>query len=41
MTAIGIYGSNGRMGRAIATIVGDEGGTIAGSLPRSPPARRS
>jgi 4-hydroxy-tetrahydrodipicolinate reductase len=32
MTAIGIYGSNGRMGRAIATIVGDEGGTIAGGV---------
>ncbi|WP_294190694.1 4-hydroxy-tetrahydrodipicolinate reductase [uncultured Sphingomonas sp.] len=32
MTAVGIYGSNGRMGRAIATIVGDEGGTIAGGV---------
>ena len=30
MTSIGIYGSNGRMGRAIATIAGAEGATIAG-----------
>jgi len=30
MTAIGIYGSSGRMGRAIAEIVEDSGGTIAG-----------
>lgn len=32
MTAIGIYGSAGRMGRAIATIVEDEGGDFAGGV---------
>lgn len=32
MTAIGIYGSAGRMGRAIADIVGDAGGTVAGGV---------
>lgn len=32
MTAIGIYGSAGRMGRAITTIVADEGGRIAGGV---------
>lgn len=30
MTSIGIYGSNGRMGRAIATIATSEGVTLAG-----------
>ena len=30
MTAIGIYGSAGRMGRVIATIVEDEGASVAG-----------
>lgn len=30
MTSIGIYGSNGRMGRAIATIATGEGVTLAG-----------
>ena len=30
MTSIGIYGSNGRMGRAIATIAAGEGVTVAG-----------
>ncbi|NJR78631.1 4-hydroxy-tetrahydrodipicolinate reductase [Sphingomonas corticis] len=30
MTSIGIYGSNGRMGRAIATIAEAEGVTVAG-----------
>lgn len=30
MTSIGIYGSNGRMGRAIATIAETEGATVAG-----------
>lgn len=30
MTSIGIYGSNGRMGRAIATIAAAEGVTVAG-----------
>lgn len=32
MTAIGIYGSNGRMGRAIATIAEGEGCTVAGGV---------
>jgi len=32
MTAIGIYGSAGRMGRAIATIIADEGGDLAGGV---------
>lgn len=32
MTAIGIYGSNGRMGRAIATIAETEGAIIAGGV---------
>ena len=32
MTSIGIYGSNGRMGRAIATIAEGEGGTVAGGV---------
>jgi 4-hydroxy-tetrahydrodipicolinate reductase len=32
MTAIGIYGSAGRMGRAIATIAGDEGAGVAGGV---------
>ena len=32
MTAIGIFGSAGRMGRAIAEIVGDAGGSIAGGV---------
>ena len=32
MTAIGIYGSAGRMGRAIADIAGDAGGAIAGGV---------
>lgn len=32
MTAIGIYGSAGRMGRAIATIVEEEGATVAGGV---------
>lgn len=32
MTAIGIYGSAGRMGRAIATIVENEGVTVAGGV---------
>ncbi len=32
MTAIGIYGSAGRMGRAIATIAEAEGATIAGGV---------
>ncbi|WP_312490682.1 4-hydroxy-tetrahydrodipicolinate reductase [Sphingomonas sp.] len=30
MTAIGIYGSAGRMGRAIAQLIENEGGTLAG-----------
>ena len=30
MTAIGIYGSAGRMGRAIAQLIEDEGATLAG-----------
>ena len=30
MTAIGIYGSDGRMGRAIAEIIDDAGATLAG-----------
>ncbi|KKI17994.1 4-hydroxy-tetrahydrodipicolinate reductase [Sphingomonas sp. ABOLG] len=32
MTAIGIYGSEGRMGRVIATIAEDEGARIAGGV---------
>lgn len=32
MSAIGIYGSAGRMGRAIADIAGDMGGRIAGGV---------
>ncbi|MEH3100681.1 4-hydroxy-tetrahydrodipicolinate reductase [Sphingomonas adhaesiva] len=32
MTSIGIYGSNGRMGRAIATIAEAEGASIAGGV---------
>ena len=32
MTSIGIYGSNGRMGRAIATIAEGEGATVAGGV---------
>ena len=32
MTCIGIYGSNGRMGRAIATIAETEGATVAGGV---------
>lgn len=32
MTAIGIYGSAGRMGRVIATIAADEGASIAGGV---------
>ena len=32
MAAIGIYGSAGRMGRAIATIVADAGGIVAGGV---------
>jgi 4-hydroxy-tetrahydrodipicolinate reductase len=30
MTSIGIFGSNGRMGRAIAQVISDSGGTLAG-----------
>jgi 4-hydroxy-tetrahydrodipicolinate reductase len=32
MTAIGIYGSHGRMGRAIATIAQEMGATVAGGV---------
>ena len=32
MTAIGIYGSHGRMGRAIATIAEETGATVAGGV---------
>ena len=32
MTAIGIYGSEGRMGRVIATIAEDEGARVAGGV---------
>jgi 4-hydroxy-tetrahydrodipicolinate reductase len=32
MTAIGIYGSDGRMGRVIAAIAGDEGAGVAGGV---------
>lgn len=32
MTSIGIYGSNGRMGRAIATIAETEGASVAGGV---------
>lgn len=32
MTAIGIYGSAGRMGQAIATIVREDGLTLAGGV---------
>ncbi len=32
MTSIGIYGSNGRMGRAIATIAEGEGASVAGGV---------
>ncbi|MEH3045512.1 4-hydroxy-tetrahydrodipicolinate reductase [Sphingomonas adhaesiva] len=32
MTSIGIYGSNGRMGRAIATIAEGEGAAVAGGV---------
>jgi 4-hydroxy-tetrahydrodipicolinate reductase len=30
MTSIGIFGSNGRMGRAIAGVIADQGATLAG-----------
>ncbi|MBS0282925.1 MAG: 4-hydroxy-tetrahydrodipicolinate reductase, partial [Proteobacteria bacterium] len=32
MTKVGIYGSAGRMGRAIAAIAGGEGVTVAGGV---------
>ena len=32
MTAVGIYGSHGRMGRAIATIAEEAGATVAGGV---------